>query len=91
MTYSYRMKDEIQQKRASTRLATYVREDWYRKRGRLAELCAEQGQPVSKYYLHQIASGRRRASPELAEAIVAVSKGKLKSKHILDYQRGVAA
>lgn len=79
------MTDKTQIKRAATNLATHVREDWKRKRGELAERCTQLGQPVAKSYLHQIASGRRRASPELARAIVAASKGKLKRKDIMEY------
>lgn len=85
------MKDSIQQQRAATTLATHVRDDWYRRRSELAELCAKHGQPVAKSTLHQIASGRRKASDKLVRAIVAASKGKLKKRDIFEYLYGVEA
>lgn len=74
-----------QQSRAATRLATHVRDNWYRRREELARLCSEVGQPCTGTYLHQVASGRRKARPGLAKAIVDVSGGALTEQDGADY------
>ncbi len=71
--------------RAASRLATHVRDDWYRKREDLARLCAEVGEPCTAAYLHQVASGRRKARPGLAKAIVDISGGVLTEQDGADY------
>ncbi|WP_444886727.1 hypothetical protein [Microbulbifer sp. JMSA008] len=87
MTYSVSMEKQIriQKARAESRLASYVRDCWYRKRKQLAHLCAEAGEPCAASYLHQIASGRRKARPDLIKVIVQISDGELREQDGADY------
>ncbi|WHI46566.1 hypothetical protein [Microbulbifer sp. VAAF005] len=87
MTYSIGMDKQkrIQKARAKSRLASHVRDYWYRKRKQLALLCAEAGEPCAASYLHQVASGRRKARPDLAKVIVQVSGDELTEQDGADY------
>ncbi|WNZ54809.1 hypothetical protein QT397_18260 [Microbulbifer sp. MKSA007] len=87
MTYSVGMDKHthIQKARAESRLASYVRDYWYRKRKQLAHLCTEAGEPCAASYLHQVASGRRKARPHLTKVIVQVSDGELTEQDGADY------
>lgn len=85
------MEDKLkrQQRLAATKVATYVRETWCRRRNELSRLCAQHGHPVARTYLHQIASGRRKASPAVVRVLVRVSNGDLTDQDGADYCYGV--
>lgn len=68
-------KSQEQKGRASTRVATYVREVWKGRRPQLAKLCRGHGVACTAAHLHDIASGRRKGSPKLIQSIVEISGG----------------